>query len=390
MGLNRKSRLVGVATAFGLLLVAGCAGTGSDDSDTQKSSTSEVADEARAVLDESSAKLEWFEPGAPFSAEKDVEGATILFVTVQLNTPFTQHILTGLEKGAALVGASVTPADSLGNPAEAARQVAQGVSQGVDGIVIQGIPSAAISAELKSAKDAGIPIVMLFDEPDTGTPSAEQADVGVVGNVEICWSCEGTLMAAAAVAEKGEDVNSVFIGAEELTSVRKQEKGYSDELARLCSECKSEVVYVPVAQWSTGIQGAVTTALSDQDVNVVAPVYDLMIPAAQAAMAAAQAQDRAILISGDATITGVAAMGKDPVVRFMAGAPSEWAGWLAIDQWLRNVNGLEPAADSVIPVRALTKDTIEEENFDLSDGANETEWFTDIDFEEQFRALWGL
>lgn len=389
MGWKRKSYGLVAAMAGVLLVTAGCAGTGSDDSTTQDSSDSDVAKEARAVLEKSSAKLEWFDPGPSFSAQP-ADGAKILFVTVQLNTPFTQHILTGLEKGAALVGATVTPADSLGNPAEAARQVAQGVSQKVDGIVIQGIPSAAISAELKSAKDAGIPVVMLFDQPDTGTPSPEQAEVGVVGNVEICWSCEGTLMAAAAVAEKGEDVNSVFIGAEELTSVIKQQKGYTDELTRLCADCKSEVVYVPVAQWSTGIQGAVTTALSDTAVNVVAPVYDLMIPAAQAAMAAAQAQDRAILISGDATITGVAAMAKDPSVRFMSGAPSEWAGWLAIDQWLRSVNGEEAAADSVIPVRALTKDTIEDEGFDVSDGANETEWFTDIDFEQQFRTLWGL
>jgi ABC-type sugar transport system substrate-binding protein len=264
------------------------------------------------------------------------------------------------------------------------------VSQKVDGIVIQGIPSAAISAELKGAKDAGIPVVMLFDQPDTGTPSPEQADVGVVGNVEICWSCEGKLMAAAAVAEKGEDVNSVFISAEELTSAVKQEKGYSEELASLCDSCTNETTYVPVAQWSTGIQGAVTTALSNPKVNVVAPVYDLMIPAAQAAMAAAQAQSRAILLSGDATITGVAAMAKDPSVKFMAGAPSEWAGWLAIDQWLRSENGQEPAADSVIPVRALTKQTIEDEDFDLSDGADETKWFTDINFEEQFSTLWGI
>ena len=390
MGWKKKSRVLTIAMAGALLFTAGCAGTGSDDSKSEESSDSDVAKEARAVLDESSAKLEWFDPGPSFSAEKDLNGAKILFVTIQLNTPFSQHILTGLEKGAGLVGATVSPADSGGNPAEAARQVAEGVSQAVDGIVIQGIPSAAISAELESAKDAGIPVVMLFDQPDSGTPSAEQAAVGVVGNVEICWACEGKLMAAAAVSEKGEDVDAVFIGAEELTSVVKQEKGYSDELARLCPDCTSKTTYVPVAQWSTGIQGAVTTALSDPKVNVVAPVYDLMIPAAQAAMAAAQAQNRAILISGDATITGVAALGKDPSVKFMSGAPSEWAGWLAIDQWLRAQNGQKAAADSVIPVRALTKETIEDEDFDLSDGADETKWFTDIDFEQQFSSLWGL
>jgi ribose transport system substrate-binding protein len=231
---------------------------------------------------------------------------------------------------------------------------------------------------------------MLFDEPDTGTPSPAQAAVGVVGNVEICWACEGKLMAAAAVADKGEKVNSVFIGAAELTSAVKQERGYTDELKSLCAKCSAKVTHVPVAQWSTGLQAAVSTALSDPKVNVVAPVYDLMIPPAQAAFAAAQAQDRAILVSGDATITGVAAMAKDPTVKFMAGAPSEWAGWLAIDQWLRSENGQKPAPDSVIPVRALTKQTIKDENFDLSDGADETKWFTDVDFKQQFSALWGL
>lgn len=381
------------AAALGTLLVvvSGCAGTGSDDdSKAQSSDDSSLAKQARALLDKSSAKLEWFDPGPAFSAEKPLDGSKLLFITIQLNTPFSQHILTGLERGAALVGATVNAADSGGNPAEAARQVAQGVSQNVDGIVIQGIPSAAISAELASAKDAGIPVVMLFDQPDTGTPSADQAAVGVVGNVDMCWACEGKLMAEAAVAEKGEDVNSVFISAQELVSAVKQEKGYTDELKSLCPGCESKVTYVPVAQWSTGLQGAVSTALSDPKVNIVSPVYDLMIPPAQAAMAAAQAQGKVTLISGDATITGVAAMAEDPSVKFMAGGPSEWAGWLAIDQWLRAENGQDPAPDSIIPIRALTAQTIKDEDFDLSDGADETKWFTDVDLESQFKTLWGL
>jgi len=386
---NTRSSRGALLVTVAAVALAGCGtGTGSDPS-SQKSNTSSVANEARSVLEKSSAKLEWFDPGPAFTAKR-AEGSKVLFVTIQLNTPFSQHILTGLKKGAALVGASVSAADSGGNPAEAARQVAQGVSQNVAAIVIQGIPSAAISAELKGAKAAGIPVVMLFDQPDTGTPSSDQAAVGVVGNVDICWACEGKLMADAAVAEKGDKVNSVFITAKELTSAVKQEAGYTAELKNLCADCESEVTYVPVAQWSTGIQGAVSTALADPKVNVVAPVYDLMIPPAQAAMAAAQAQDRAILISGDATITGVSAMSKDPAVKFMAGAPSEWVGWLAIDQWLRHVQGLPAAADSVIPVRALTKKTIEDEGFDLSDGADETKWFTDVDLEKQFRTLWGL
>src|SRR3712207_2838467 len=104
MRLKKNPRVLAMAAVVAILFTAGCAGTGSDDDKkTDDSSTSSVADKARDVIEESSGKLEWFDPGPSFSAEEDLSGAKILFVTIQLNTPFSQHILTGLEKGADMV-----------------------------------------------------------------------------------------------------------------------------------------------------------------------------------------------------------------------------------------------------------------------------------------------
>lgn len=369
--------------------VAACGDSGSSASSDDGAAKDATKAEAATLVEKATPRVDWFEPGPQFKVSKDLAGKKIAFISVQLNTPFSQLILKGLKDGAGLVGATVTASDSGGSPPEAARQIAQAVGQQAGAIVLQ-IPSAAVAAGLRQAKQAGIPVIELFDDAETGEPTAMQKELGVTANVDICWPCEGKLMAAAAVAEHGKDTDSVFISAKELVSAVKQEKAYTAELKRLCPDCKTETTYVPVAQWPSGIQAAAASALSDPSVNVMAPVYDLMIPSVQAAASAAQRSDEITTVSGDATAIGMAAVTKDPSTVMVSGSSTEWVGWLAIDQLLRHTNGEPPAKEAVLPVRAITKDIVREEKLDISKGANETAYFTDVDLKAKFQALWSL
>jgi ABC-type sugar transport system substrate-binding protein len=216
-----------------------------------------------------------------------------------------------------------------------------------------------------------------------------QQEAGVFGNVDACWSCAGKLMADAAFAKYGEDTNSFFITASVLNTATEGMEAYEAELKRLCADCPSESVDIPIPQWATGIQPAVTTALSSNpDLNVVAPVYDLMFPAVSAAIAAAQATGNVGMVSTDAILPALQAMTEDPNIIVDAGAPTEWMGWLAFDQWLRSENGLPPAEDTVVPMRAFTQEVAK--TLDLTENANETSWFTDVDLQSEFSKLWGV
>lgn len=345
--------------------------------------------EADARLAAALPKLEWFDPGPAFENAKDLSGKTIYLISVQLNTPFSLSLLKGLEDGAALVGAKVVATDSGGSPPEASRQMAQAISQGAAAIVLQ-VPSAALAADVQAAKAANIPVFEVFDDAPDGLPTETQAGLGVVANADICWDCEGRLMADAAVSKNGDQTSSLFISTEELVSAVKQEKAYNAELADLCPTCTTSTTMVPIAQWSTGLQAAAASGLSKEGINTLAPVYDLMIPAVQAAAAAAQKNDAITIVSGDATEIGVNAVNDDPSVPMVVGAPTEWVGWLVMDQYLRYENGLPPAADAVLPVRVITKQTITDENFDLSPEANQTAWFTSVDLKSEFSTLWGM
>jgi ABC-type sugar transport system substrate-binding protein len=346
--------------------------------------------EAAQLVQDATAKLTWSPPGPEFDAgNADLAGKTIYYITVQLNTPFTQYVVTGMTDAGKLFDVAVKAFDTGGDPAQATRLIEQATAQNADGIVIQGFQTSIITAPIKAATDAGIPVIMAFDVNDGGAPTEVQQQAGVFGNVDACWTCSGKLMADAAFAKYGDETNSFFITASILNTATEGFEAYEAELARLCESCPSDSVDIPIPQWATGIQPAVTTALSSNpDLNVVAPVYDLMFPAVSAAVSAAQLDGKVGMVSSDAILPGLQAMTKDPSILVDAGAPTEWMGWLAFDQWLRAMNDLPPAEDTVVSMRAFTPEVAK--TLDLSENANETSWFTDVDLQSEFSKIWGV
>jgi ribose transport system substrate-binding protein len=352
------------------------------------SSPSAAAQRAQAGVDAASAPITFKAPGPQFDATADVAGKRVTFISVGLNFPYSRSIKSGIEAGAALLGASVDAVDANFDPSNAARQVQTAVSQGTSGIVIQGFASGLLAEPLRQAKEAGVPVVMV-DEFEQGPPTPEQQNLGVVGNATQCFACGGKLMADIAYLLHGDDLNGYFVGSTEFVVGKSEQDAYKAELAELCPDCAMKYSDIGVARWATDMNPTTASALADKQINTVIPLWDAFLPFMLPAITATQSTDRVSVVTVDATADGLQALQSGPPMDANIGGSALLTGWYAFDQILRSWNGQPPAPDSVLSMRLFTAETVK--GLDLSvEGPGQIKWFGDLDLDAEFSALWGV
>jgi ribose transport system substrate-binding protein len=363
------------------------AGSAASTADASSSSSPSLA-RAQAGVDAALAPITFKAPGPQFDATADVADDRVTFISVGLNFPYSRSIKSGIEAGAALVGASVDSVDANGDPSTAARQVQTAVSQGSSGIVIQGFPSGLLAEPLRQAKAEGVPVVMV-DEFEQGAPTPEQADLGVVGNATQCFACGGKLMAQIAYLLHGDDLNGFFVGSTEFVVGKSEQDAFQAELAELCPDCTMKYSDIGVARWAIEMNPTTASALADQSINAVFPLWDAFLPFMLPAITATQSNDRVSVVTYDATADGLQALQAGAPMYSNMGGSALLTGWYAFDQLLRSWNDQPPAPDSVLPVRLFTVESVQ--GLDLSvEGADQIKWFGDLDLEAEFKALWGI
>jgi ribose transport system substrate-binding protein len=382
----RPALLAAAATAAALL-VTGCG----DDNAAKSGSASTGAqasgvEEAKKLVAELEKPLQFVAPGETIEVGDQLRGKTIYVVANGLNFPFVQAMLDGLKAGAKKVGAKVIAVDGAGDNAKAANLVEQGIGRKVDLIVIQSFPAEQLTASLKAAKDADIPVLEMFGR-DPQLPSAELQAAGVDAIASFCYSCAGKQMAQLAVADTGGDVNAVLFDVPEIGVSALEKKGFQDELKRLCSGCEVEVVEAPLAQWNQNLASLTSSSLQrNPNVNYLVPLYDSMIALMEPAVAAAGASDKVKVVSYNATQPALKLLADGKLVAGDVGGMNAWAGWAAMDQIARILTGNEPVEDPKIPNRLFTAANVGE--LDLE--AGETSWYGDVDLDAEYGALWGL
>jgi ribose transport system substrate-binding protein len=393
---TRRSRiatpaLAGIAVLLAGLALSACGTSSSSDGGTSTAagtapaaSNSGVATAQQAVAALSN-PVTFAAPGPSIQVGQKLQGKTIYVVANGLNFPFVQAMLTALKQGATAVGAKVVAVDGAGDTTKASSLVEQGVGRKVDAIVIQSFPAEQLSAALKSAKAAGIPVVEVSGR-DPQLPSAALKALGVDAIASFCYHCAGEQMAQFAVADTGGKVNSVLFDVPEIGVSALERDGYVSELKKLCDTCKVKVVQAPLAQWNKNLPSLTTSVLQrDPNINYLVPLYDSMIALMEPAIAAAQATDVKV-VSYNATKPALTMLAKGDVVAGDVGGMNAWLGWATMDQIARLLTGNDPAASEKIPHRIFTSKNIG--SVDLS--RPEPSWYGSVDLAAEYGRLWGL
>jgi ribose transport system substrate-binding protein len=387
---RRRARvaLVLLAAAVALTVPAACG----DDDDSSSggggggtSSANAGVETAKKEVEALEAPVKFVAPGPAIPVGDKLRGKTIYVVANGLNFPFVQAMLGALKEGAAAVGAKVVAVDGAGDATKASKLVEQGVGRNVDAIIIQSFPAEQLTAALKTAKAAGIPVIELTGR-DPQAPPQNLKDVGVEAIASFCYTCAGRQMAQFAVADTDGDVNAVLFDVPEIGVSKLERDGFTSELKKLCPDCKVKVVQAPLAQWNKDLPSLTTSVLQrDPNVNYLVPLYDSMVAIMEPAIAAAQATDVKV-VSYNATEPALTMLKDGKLVAGDVGGMNAWLGWAAMDQIARLATGSEPAADTRIPHRIFTAANID--SIDLS--KLETEWYGGIDLASEYKKLWGV
>ena len=171
----------------------------------------------------------------------------------------------------------------------------------VDAIVLTGGPSAyAYEAQIKAAKDKGIPVVTLVNS----TPDDQPKIDGLFVDVTYDYAAIGELLAAWVVADSGGDANVLSLDYEGVPSSQVELAGFEKELERLAPEAKYTVKPVSYTA-NVATEGANlvrTSLLADPSINYVVPPFDSMALWAEPGVDAAGKSDEVKLAGFNAIV----------------------------------------------------------------------------------------
>lgn len=381
----RGSMLLATVVALSALGVAACGGSAGGAPTGGQSSGSDGVATAKNAVAALEAPVRFAAPGPAISVGSRLKGKTIYMVANGLNFPFVQAMLGALKEGASAVGADVVAVDGAGDTSKAANLVEQGIGRKVDVIVIQSFPAEQLTASLKSAKAAGIPVIEVSGR-DPQLPDEQLKSVGVSAIASFCYRCAGEQMAQFAVADSGGKVNSVLFDVPEIGVSKLERDGYTSALSKLCPSCKVEVVQAPLAQWSSNLPSLTSSSLlRDPSINYLVPLYDAMVGLMEPAVARAQASNVKI-VTYNATKPALTLLSKKQLVAGDVGGMNAWLGWATMDQIARVLTGAQPAADTKIPHRLFSGANISSVDLNQAEPA----WYGQINLAVEYKKLWGL
>jgi ribose transport system substrate-binding protein len=382
------SRLVPVALAATALVAAGCGS--SDDSDS--TSTSAPAASTAAATTEAAAtdsgggqfaeikaqveKLTERPTQIPQTTPLDkppAKGKTISYL--QCGAPVCVTLGEYLTEAAQAVGWKVNVIDEGGTPETVKAAWGEAVRQKPDAIVpTGGFPHEIFGDELKQAKSMNIPVVGHSEavpaDPATGFISMasgpeRQKQIGTDEANWIISSTDGD--ANVFFVDSGYPINGLQLQA------------LKEQLAAECPDtCKVESYQAPVTSIGKDLAGKVASQLqAHPDTNYLVPAFGDMAIGIPAALAASSIKQPPMLTQ-EPSAPNMADIRKGDLVSLNGSGPESM--WGIVDVLARYFNDEDYPTEIPLPSWFITKDNAPAEDT----------FPTVVDYQEQFKKLWGV
>lgn len=353
--------------------------TGEAASPTDDAALAEAAARLAAAREEP----EFLAPGPPIDVAA-VEGMQVLDIANTLSIPFTQILTDATTTALAEAGVENSVVDNTADPSETSRLIEQGISRGVDAIIVQSQEADLVAAPLRSARDAGIPVIILFED-DPRLPPESSAELGVVAEASFCYTCGGSLIADWIAVDSGGQANASVFWNPDVGISAVLNDGLMAQAEETCASCEIEYIDLLVSQWSDRLPTLTASALQNDDLTHLIPHFDGMISFMEPTIKQVGAEESVDVVSFNSDPPFMRLLQDGDTVDALVGSPVEWMGWAVADQTLRILAGMDPVPDENVPLRLFDEKNIGE--IDLSQ--TESEWFG-TDFRSAYRELWGL
>lgn len=380
-----SAAIAGVALAAAV--VSGCGSSGSGGSGqaaaanpTTQSGGSLSALKSRLAVYQKVAAF--VPPGPSFDASK-ARGKTIFSIPVSSQNPFTSAVDEAQAQAAKLVGLNYVKFPNQGQVSQWVQGMNQAIARHVDLIMLTGAPNPEqLQPQIAAAKRAGIPVIenpsaqpaICDTNPNYTTtrypdlpncfkaPAAvpASATAGLTAYTDGPYPEEAALMADWAIVQTQGKLHALVINSPEIYTAASILGVFNSEMKKWCPKtCKSTVVNVPLADWATKIQSSVQTSLlRDPSINYVLPLFDSENQFVIPAITSAHRANDLHIVSYNGTPSALETMQKGTIVAADLGESLNWKGYNGIDQALRVLLKLKPAAAGMSPLRLWTKDNV--------------------------------
>jgi ABC-type sugar transport system substrate-binding protein len=389
-----SKRMLAAVTAAAVLALTACssggsggAGGGGGDSAGLKTAETRVADFTAHTT-----PMEITDP-------VKVPDKPMTFVFMQCVQTVCKEIGDGLETASAAIGAKLIRITHQDTPETVQQAAVNALQQNPTAVFFSGDPTEWFSAQLDEMKAKGIPVVGWSLEggftPDKVSANLlNQDDYYFIGVLEADW----------VVAKTGGKGTSLLLNVPSYPVLATAGKGYTEEMARVCPDCKVETADFTVDDIVSGnvATAAVAALQRNPDTKYIVGTFGGLITQqlAQAVKGAGFTDVKAISASGTAANYQLIKDGE--LEEADLALPSSYLAWRTVDVTLRllagqdvNQSATKPASADIpghpdlraggVPQEFITKDQI------TGDVTSVDQLWTPVEnYQDAFKKLWGV
>jgi ribose transport system substrate-binding protein len=391
-----RSRLAPITAALAALLAAAAlSACGSDDSSSATAasgssgattSSSGGVERAKALVAEASDTPRFVAP--PAFDTSSASGKTVWWIG-NVEDPILRQWVEAAREAWAANGAELRVYDTKGSIPEHVKGFDLAIAGKADAIVLgDGFPAVQFAAQVKRAKNAGIPFFSLV----TGQPREQPSVDGLALDVSYDYRRVGELLAAWAIADSDGKAQGVFIETPAIPSSTFEREGFQRVIEADCPDCRFE--YKEVEQTGGGASAsdalanvARTSILSNPKTGYVITAFDSQALYAMSGVQQAGAGQRVKLAGFNTIVPQMQNLKKGTPFKMDVGGPNVWLGYALADNVMRQWAGEELVEDPQIGFKLFTEDNVQDLNVDRED---DTEWYG-VDYGSFYRRdVWGL
>jgi ribose transport system substrate-binding protein len=301
----------------------------------------------------------WTAPGPPVDVSK-LKGKRVFIIPLVPN-PFNENIQNTYKQIFNAVGVKWTFYANQGLTSQWIAAMDAAIAQHPDLIILSTAPDPRVlQPQLRAAKAAGIPVEVthFYDQSTPPPPACLACAAGVTALVTARFNNAGAAEADWIINDSHGHAHVLIVSAPDVIPSPGILSAMEREYRAYCPACTYKVINVPVAQWNTGVQSQVQSALNaDPTINYVDALYDAMCTGAVPAVQAVGKTGSVKVVSFNGSPFALDDIRTGSIMAMDASENTRWIGFADVDQAFRLLAGMSPVNETT-PFRLMDKSNV--------------------------------
>jgi ribose transport system substrate-binding protein len=301
----------------------------------------------------------WAAPGPPVDVSK-LKGKRV-FIIPEAPNPFNENIQNTYKQIFNALGVKWTFYSNQGLISQWVAGMDAAIAQRPDLIILSAAPDPRVlQPQLREAKAAGIPVevTQFYDRSTPPPPTCLACAAGVTALVNGPYNNAGAAEADWIINDSHGHAHVLIIMAPDVIPSPGILSAMEREYRTYCPDCSYKIIDVPVAQWNTGLQGQVQSALlAGPSINYVDAEGDAMCTGVVPAVQDVGKTGSVKVVSFNGSPFALNDIRTGNIMAMDASENTRWIGFADVDQAFRLLAGLPPV-DETIPFRMVDKSNV--------------------------------